>query len=201
MYVIACGIGFVLSFVGFQALVSNVYPILGYIGILMIFVMSFAWIKNRGQVKTETDRRLRARKLVSRRLDPRKRFTKKNERELAKLAHESNMDTPEFVEVVSDEVLDELEADAELDDFDREDPAPSVTYVQHTKPQVPEAEDDAAAANDAHAGDAIAGDANASDIAAADKPAEESGDASNASPASSTDPDLDFDGTNNLTVK
>ena len=206
VYVIACGIGFVLSFVGFQALVSNVYPILGYIGILMIFVMSFAWIKNRGQVKTETDRRLRARKLISRRLDPRKRFTKKNERELAALADASNMDTPEFVEVVSDEVLDELEADAELDDFDREDPAPSVTYVQHTKPQVPEADDDvaeagAAAANDGHAGDAIAGDANANDIAAADKPAEKSGDASNASPASSTDPDLDFDGTNNLTVK
>src|SRR5699024_3811329 len=201
VYVIACGIGFVLSFVGFQALVSNVYPILGYIGILMISVMSFAWIKNRGQVKTETDRRLRARKLVSRRLDPRKRFTKKNERELAKLAHESNMDTPEFVEVVSDEVLHELEADAELDDFDREDPAPSVAYVRHTTPQVPEAEDDAAAATDAQAGDAIAGDANASEIAAADKPAEESGDASNASPASSTDPDLDFDGTNNLTVK
>src|SRR5699024_12571037 len=78
VYVIACVIGFVLSFVGFQALVSNVYPILGYIGILMIFVMSFAWIKNRGQVKTETDRRLRARKLISRRLDPRKRFTKKD---------------------------------------------------------------------------------------------------------------------------
>ena len=50
------------------------------------------------------------------------------------------MDTPEFVAVVSDEVLDELESDAALEDFDREDLAPSVTYVQHTKPEVPEEE-------------------------------------------------------------
>lgn len=121
VYVIACLIGFALSFVGFQPLVANVYPILGYIGILMIAVMSFAWFKNRDKVKTETDRRMRARKLVARKLDPRKRFNKKNERELAKLANESNMATPEFVEVVSDEVLDELESDAELEDFDRED--------------------------------------------------------------------------------
>src|SRR5690625_1739463 len=140
VYVIACLFGFTLSFVGFQSLVANVYPILGYIGILMIVVMSFAWLKNRNTVKTETDRRLRARQLVARKLDPRKRFTKKNERELAKLATESNMDTPEFVEVVSDEVLDELESDAALEDFDREDLAPSVTYVQHTKPEVPEEE-------------------------------------------------------------
>lgn len=148
VYVIACLIGFVLSFVGFQSLVANVYPILGYIGILMIAVMSFAWIKNRNNVKTETDRRLRARKLVSRKFDPRKRFTKKNERELAKLAGASNMETTEFVDVVSEEVLDELEADTELEDFDREDPAPSVTYVQHTKPAVPEDENAEASVSD-----------------------------------------------------
>ena len=177
VYVISCVIGFILSFVGFQSLVSNVYPILGYIGILMIAVMSVAWIKNRGNVKTETDRRLRAQKLVSRKLDPRKRFTKKNERELAKLANDSNMETPEFVEVVSDEVLDELEADSELADFDREDPAPSVTYVQHTKPQVP--------TDDALDRDALTHQGHANP---ADAPTD-----TNAAPAPTTIPDADLD--------
>ena len=83
VYCVTCLIGFVLSFVGFQQLVSNVYPILGYLGLLMIAVMSFTWIRSRGKLTDESDRRMRARTLVQRKLDPRERFTKKNERELA----------------------------------------------------------------------------------------------------------------------
>lgn len=190
VYVIACLFGFALSFVGFQSLVANVYPILGYIGILMIVVMSFAWLKNRNKVKTETDRRLRARQLVARKLDPRKRFTKKNERELVKLATESNMDTPEFVEVVSDEVLDELESDAALEDFDREDPAPSVTYVQHTKPEVPEEEVATAPSTSAAA---TAPAASETDTKAAAAPT--------TTPDAGLDTDLDFGGPEDTAAK
>lgn len=196
VYVIACLIGFALSFVGFQSLVANVYPILGYIGILMIAVMSFAWFKNRDKVKTETDRRMRARKLFARKLDPRKRFTKKNERELAKLANESNMATPEFVEVVSDEVLDELESDAELEDFDREDPAPSVTYVQHTKPVIPaidEADTTSAVPATAAASDANAETATGGNAAPANAPVGNPDTAVDAAAAPTTTPDADLD--------
>ena len=79
---------------------------------------------------------MRARTLVKRRLVPREHFTKKNERELRKLAAASNMETEEFVSTVADEIHEELEADEEIE-YDREDPDPSVTYVQHTKPEVP----------------------------------------------------------------
>ena len=137
VYVTSCVLGFFLSFVGFKALIANVYPVLGYIGIFMMAVMSFAWLRSRGVVKSETDRRLRARQLVARKLDPRSRFTLKNERELNALARSSNMSTHEFVKFISNDVLDDLEADKELQDFDREDFAPSVTFVQHTKPEVP----------------------------------------------------------------
>lgn len=142
VYFIACIIGFALSFIGFQALVGWVYPILGYMGLLVIAVMSITWIKNRGKLNEESDRRRRARVLVARKLDPRKRFTLKNKKELAKLAAASNMKKPEFVEAVSEEILDELEADDDLEDFDRENPDPSVTYVVHTEPVSQEQADD-----------------------------------------------------------
>ncbi|WP_446918827.1 hypothetical protein, partial [Klebsiella pneumoniae] len=88
----------ILSFIGFQSLVSNVYPILGYLGLLMIFVMVYNRIKNRGMLADESDRRMRAHDLVARKLDPRERFTKKNERELRMLAAASNMGTQEFID-------------------------------------------------------------------------------------------------------
>ena len=141
IFISACLIGFVLSFVGFQQLVSTVYPILGYLGLLMIVVMVFNRIKNGSKLSDESDRRMRAHELVSRRLDPRKRFTKKNERELRKLAAASNMETTEFVTNIAEEIHEELENDDDIE-YDREDPEPSVTYVQHTKPEVPSSTSD-----------------------------------------------------------
>lgn len=141
VYAASCIIGFILSFIGFQSLVSNVYPILGYLGLLMIFVMVYNRIKNRGMLADESDRRMRAHDLVARKLDPRERFTKKNERELRMLAAASNMGTQEFIDHLAEDIHEELEEDDELD-YDRSAPAPSVTYVQHTKPEVPSVDSD-----------------------------------------------------------
>ncbi|APT91740.1 membrane protein [Corynebacterium phocae] len=132
-YVVACLVGFVLSFAGFKQLVSFVFPILGYIGLFMIAVVVFNWARNRKRLSEEQTVRDRARTLVQRKLDPRERFTKKNELELAKLAAASNMETEEFEEVVSEEIHEDLESDDDIE-YDREDPSPSVTYVVHTKP-------------------------------------------------------------------
>ncbi|MER0000155.1 MULTISPECIES: hypothetical protein [unclassified Corynebacterium] len=141
VYAASCIIGFILSFIGFQSLVSNVYPILGYLGLLMIVVMVYNRIKNRGMLADESDRRMRAHDLVARKLDPRERFTKKNERELRMLAAASNMHTQEFIDHLAEDIHEELEEDDELD-YDRSEPAPSVTYVQHTKPEVPSVDSD-----------------------------------------------------------
>lgn len=141
VYAASCIIGFILSFIGFQSLVSNVYPILGYLGLLMIVVMVYNRVKNRGMLADESDRRMRAHDLVARKLDPRERFTKKNERELRMLAAASNMGTQEFIDHLAEDIHEELEEDDELD-YDRSEPAPSVTYVQHTKPEVPSVDSD-----------------------------------------------------------
>ena len=107
----------------------------------MIVVMVYNRIKNRGMLADESDRRMRAHDLVARKLDPRQRFTKKNERELRMLAAASNMNTQEFIDNLAEDIHEELEEDDELD-YDREAPEPSVTYVQHTKPEVPSADSD-----------------------------------------------------------
>ncbi|APT93577.1 membrane protein [Corynebacterium phocae] len=134
IFAIVCVVGFALSFVGFKSLVANVYPILGYLGLLMIAVMSVTWLRNRSTLVEEGDRRLRARRLVRKKIDPRLRFNKSNDQELAQLADASNMDTQEFVEVISEDIYDELEEDKEID-FDRTEQEPGVVYVEHTEPE------------------------------------------------------------------
>ena len=51
------------------------------------------------------------------------------------------METTEFVTNIAEEIHEELENDDDIE-YDREDPEPSVTYVQHTKPEVPSSTSD-----------------------------------------------------------
>ncbi|AKK10171.1 YkvI family membrane protein [Corynebacterium uterequi] len=134
VYIVACLIGFVLSFVGFESLVAYVYPALGYMGILMIVVLSAAWLRGRTKLTAEGRRRARALALTERKLDPRMRFSKRNERELAKLTKDSNIEDAAFTESIEEEIYDKLEADDDLPDYDREEESDTVTYVTHTEP-------------------------------------------------------------------
>ncbi|MBX8995792.1 hypothetical protein HCH15_06295 [Corynebacterium testudinoris] len=133
VFIAACLIGYGLSFFGFRDLVSYVYPVLGYLGILMIAVLSYAWFRGRNKVSAEGERRLRARQLLARKLDPRKRYTKKNQAELRRLARESNVPDKKFKESLTEDITSELESDPSLD-YDPTDPPSSVVYVEHTKP-------------------------------------------------------------------
>lgn len=59
VYVVTVLIGFVFSFVGFKNLVGYVYPVLGYIGLLLIAVMMVAWVRGRVRIYKESERRMR----------------------------------------------------------------------------------------------------------------------------------------------
>lgn len=137
VFIAACIIGFGLSFVGFRDLVSYVYPVLGYLGILMLFVISVAWLRGREKVSTEGRRRLRARVLLARKLDPRKRYTRKNQRELQRLIKESNVPDKEFIEALEEDMTSELLADDDID-YNPDDPPVNLVYVEHTTPVGPE---------------------------------------------------------------
>lgn len=135
IFISACVIGFVLSFVGFQQLVSTVYPILGYLGILLIVVMTLAWVRGIPKLRKEGDRRRRALELTRKKMDPAERFTKNDERELEYITAKSNVDSEELSEALEEEVAQEL-AEDEDSDFELEDlENPSdVVYVSYTEP-------------------------------------------------------------------
>lgn len=59
-------LGFALSFMGFQNLIGWVYPLLGYIGLLLITVMLIAWLRSRERIGEETTRRKRIFRLAKR---------------------------------------------------------------------------------------------------------------------------------------
>lgn len=136
IFIAACLIGFALSFAGFQNLVAVVYPILGYMGVLLIVVVSAAWLRGAQKLRQEGTRRRRALELTRIKLDPRLRFTKKNRDELAKITTTSNVPDETFTEAIEEEVGQELAKDEEAD-FDPEDPAGEVVYIAYSDPKDP----------------------------------------------------------------
>lgn len=89
-------IGFVLSFVGFKKLVAFMYPVLGYLGILLLAVLLTAWIKERGNIKKEGKVRRGIFRLMMRKADKYKAFTEQDKRHLDLLIHESAIDDKEI---------------------------------------------------------------------------------------------------------
>ncbi|MDK6469432.1 hypothetical protein QP144_24600, partial [Escherichia coli] len=60
-------VGFVFSFVPFSTLVAWLYPIVGYVGILLILTLIVSWVATRPEITEESSRREKIRKLVARR--------------------------------------------------------------------------------------------------------------------------------------
>lgn len=115
VYVGTVLVGFALSFVGFRDLVSYVYPLLGYLGLVLIVVMGEGWRRRRGRISTEAKRRHRLRRLATRRLDPRRDFTDDDAAEAKKLLQESNLPDAELRKSILDRVEAKLVADPEVD--------------------------------------------------------------------------------------
>ncbi|WP_205691115.1 hypothetical protein [Corynebacterium hadale] len=134
IFITTCLIGFALSFVGFKTLVSVVYPILGYLGILLVAVLAAAWLRSSQKLRKEGNRRRRARELMRLKLDPRERFTKNDEKELDYIIQASIVDNEELEAALEDEVGQELIDDNEVE-YDPEDRDGDVVYVTYTDPQ------------------------------------------------------------------
>lgn len=106
--------GYALSFLGFKQLVSVMYPILGYIGLIMLVVFLQAWIREKGNVQDEKHLRRRMISLISKKYDDDKKFTKKDKIEYQQLGEESVVETKEIKEDIHDHV--EQVFDSENDD-------------------------------------------------------------------------------------
>ncbi|MCT1463914.1 YkvI family membrane protein [Corynebacterium sanguinis] len=105
-------IGFALSFIGFADLLGWVYPILGYLGMVLIAVMVFVWFRDRTLIKNETQRRERLAALAEKALDPTERDLTDNQRaEVEELAAQSHVEENTLWQSVQEEVAATLDAD------------------------------------------------------------------------------------------
>ena len=96
--------GYVLSFLGFKQLVSVMYPVLGYIGLVMLVVLLSAWIREKSNVQDEKHLRRRMISLISKKYDDNKQFTKKDKVEYKQLGEESVVETDEIKEDIHEHV-------------------------------------------------------------------------------------------------
>lgn len=113
---LVCLVGYALSFLGFSTLMSYIYPLVGYIGMLMIAVFIVWWVRRRVQVGQETGRRDRIRALLRLRDDPKRRFTARHERKLAGYLQDSSAQGETLTEALDLEVIEEARARCERAD-------------------------------------------------------------------------------------
>ncbi|MEX3505680.1 hypothetical protein [Corynebacterium sp. LK2510] len=114
VYFTAVLIGFGLSFIGFADLVGWVYPVLGYLGMVLIVVMVGSWVKDRSEIAAEANRRDRLAELAETALDPAEDdLTPAQRNEVEELGGESNLATARLWHSVQEEVAHKLDSSPE----------------------------------------------------------------------------------------
>lgn len=106
-------IGFGLSFLGFKQLMSVLYPILGFLGMILTSILVIAWFNERKEIEHESRRRFGISVLTRRKLDENEDFGRMEKEKLDRLAESSIIDNDEIKEAVNEEVKEELEEEKE----------------------------------------------------------------------------------------
>ncbi|CAM3966313.1 YkvI family membrane protein [Corynebacterium frankenforstense] len=113
VFIVGTLIGFALGFLPFSDLVGVVYPTLGWAGIVLSFTLAIAWYRSRARISTEAKRRDRVRNLLRRKLDPNKKFGRRDEKHLRRAIRAAHADNETLVEAITEEVEAELDAEDE----------------------------------------------------------------------------------------
>lgn len=115
VFIVVTLIGYGISFVGFDTLMTYVYPVIGYIGLVMIVVMIAWWVRSRTDIFAESNRRDRIHELAHAREHDDEEYTDEDRQEMRKLVGESNIEDKELHETITDEVKSEI-PNEELED-------------------------------------------------------------------------------------
>lgn len=92
VFVVVTLAGFALSFLPFTALVSNVFPVLGWLGVVFVLVLLGTWlVSGRTNIGQESLRRDRVRALILYRLDLQRKWTPRHASALIRAVDESNL--------------------------------------------------------------------------------------------------------------
>lgn len=111
MLIVLTLIGFVLSFGGFKELVSIFYPIIGYVGTLMMIVLVAAWYKERSAIKYESYKRLGISHYMRKKVDDNEDFSKEDKKRLEKLIEKSNIDNEQIEQAAEKFVKNKIESE------------------------------------------------------------------------------------------
>lgn len=121
IFIACCLAGFAVSFAGFKSLMQYVYPVLGYMGIVLVAILVVGWLSSLGTIKDEGMRRERIRALLHLKLHPDSEYdAARYDDEIGQQIADSNMDDEALFEDLVSDVVEELDSDEELD-FDREE--------------------------------------------------------------------------------
>ena len=116
-------VGYLCSFAGFKDLISYAYPALGYMGIVLLFVLFLSWIRSHQDIVKETFLRRKMIRLAIKKHDDNRQFTKKDQAILDNLSEDSvvegeslKADVKEYAKEIIDSEYDVKEfADKELE--------------------------------------------------------------------------------------
>ena len=112
-YFAAVLVGYALSFIGFADLLGWVYPVLGYLGLVLGVAMGIAWFRDRKNIQEETGRRERLAELAETALDPEgEPLTRAERNEVDELTGDSHMGGQDLWQSVQEEVAADLHADS-----------------------------------------------------------------------------------------
>lgn len=103
-----CAVGYVVSLVGFGTLMSVVYPIIGYVGMVLVVVMLWWWFRHREDISVEAGRRNRIRALLTKRRAQDKEFSEFNEHQLRDATHDSPADDDALTGAIDTQVKQDL---------------------------------------------------------------------------------------------
>ena len=104
-----------VSFVGFDSLMSSVYPIIGWLGMALVVVLVAWWIKNRKRIYEEISRRERIYELAYSREHPDEEFSRADAKELDEALDDSSVTSDSLRETIVVEVADDLLNDEDVD--------------------------------------------------------------------------------------
>ena len=104
-------VGYILSFMGFKKLVSIMYPILGYIGFIMLMVLLIGWIKERSNIRDEKFLRRKMIRLITKKYDDEQEYTKADKEKFQKLGEDSIVDTKSIKSDIKDLVKEQFADD------------------------------------------------------------------------------------------
>ena len=101
--------GYMLSFFGFKQLISVMYPILGYLGIVMLVVLLYGWLSNLRAIQREQRTRTTMIRIMHRKFDEDTPYTEQDRAAYDELGQQSVVDTETIKQGIHDTVKQEHE--------------------------------------------------------------------------------------------